>query len=321
MKRNHCQPTRRNHRHTRRGFTLIELLVVIAIIAVLMGLLLPAVQQAREAARRSQCANNLKQVALAIHNFEDANKTLPSSRMGPQHATWFVQILPYLDQKNLYEQWTLPDSYYTQTLTARTSFVPPFTCPSRRASMLSTQFEISSTGIPDTQQYPGILGDYAANGGRHVNSVVDNPSCQGTMCSADSTVVGTQVVKTKSQVKLADITDGTTNTFLVGEKHVPRSFYGQSGPSFGDGAIFNGDYPRNYNRLAGLDVNGVPRFNLGKGPDDLAGPWHCKFGSDHVGICQFAFGDGHVASISTSVDINILTNLAVRNDGKAENNP
>jgi hypothetical protein len=115
---------------------------------------------------------------------------------------------------------------------------------------------------------------------------------------------------------MADVTDGTTQTFLVGEKHVPRTKYGQSGPSWGDGAIFNGDFPRNYNRLAGLDATGVPRFNLGLGPDDLSGPWHCKFGSDHVGICQFAFSDGHVASISTSVDINVLTNLAVRNDGQ-----
>src|SRR5437868_9833446 len=84
--------------HSRSAFTLIELLVVIAIIAVLVSLLLPAVQQAREAARRSQCSNNLKQLGLAIHNFENSQQTLPSSRLGPQHGTWFIQILPYVEQ-------------------------------------------------------------------------------------------------------------------------------------------------------------------------------------------------------------------------------
>ena len=98
-----CHRTRNQFR-ARSGFTLIELLVVIAIIAMLIALLLPAVQQAREAARRSQCRNNLKQMGLAIQNFHDVKGTLPSSRLGPQHASWFVQILPYLDQVNLYKQ-------------------------------------------------------------------------------------------------------------------------------------------------------------------------------------------------------------------------
>src|SRR6201981_3072404 len=94
----------------RTGFTLIELLVVIAIIAVLVALLLPAVQQAREAARRSQCRHNLQQMGLAIQNFENVKQTLPSSRLGPQHATWFVQILPYVEQPSLYNLWNLSNT-------------------------------------------------------------------------------------------------------------------------------------------------------------------------------------------------------------------
>jgi prepilin-type N-terminal cleavage/methylation domain-containing protein len=95
----------------RRAFTLIELLVVISVIGVLVALLLPAVQQSREAARRIECNNHLKQISLAIHNFENAQQTLPSSRLGPQHATWFVQILPYLEHGNLYNSWNLTNTY------------------------------------------------------------------------------------------------------------------------------------------------------------------------------------------------------------------
>ena len=111
------------------------------------------------------------------------------------------------------------------------------------------------------------------------------------------------------------MTDGTSHTMLVGEKHVPNEKYGQSGPSWGDGAIFNGDFPRNYSRIAGL-----PKFNLGKGPSDLSGPWHCKFGSDHPGVCQFVFSDGHVATLATSLDMVVLNRLAVKDDGDVVDN-
>ncbi len=300
-----------NCSRTRAAFTLIELLVVIAVIGVLVGLLLPAVQQSREAARRSECSNHLKQISLGIHNFEDAQQTLPSSRMGPQHATWFVQILPYIEQNNLYNSWNLASTYYMQQTTVRTTQVGAFYCPSRRSSMLSTQFEVSSTGLPDTREYPGVLGDYAGNGGQYAGSIVDNPLCNGVMCEADSRVADDLVVETKSQTRLRDILDGTSQTLLVGEKHVPNTKYGLSGPSWGDGAIYNGDYPRNYSRLAGL-----PRFGLGQGPNDLSGPWHCRFGSDHPGISQFAFSDGHVAALKNSTDMTVLNKLAVRNDGQ-----
>jgi len=302
----------RCHRsRTRPAFTLIELLVVIAIIGVLVALLLPAVQQSREAARRIECSNHLKQISLAIHNFEIAQQSLPSSRLGPQHATWFVQLLPYVEQANLYNTWNLANTYYLQSSTTRMTQLATFYCPTRRSPMVSTQFEVSSTGLPDNQQYPGGLGDYAANGGQFAGAIVDNPLCNGVMCQADSQLTGDQLTNSKSLTRLKDIVDGTSNTFLVGEKHVPRSKYGQSGPSWGDGAIFNGDFPRNYNRIAGL-----PKFNLGQGPDDLSGPWHCKFGSDHPGICQFAFTDGHVATLKSTTDMNVLNRLAVRNDGQ-----
>lgn len=305
----------RSHVPARSGFTLIELLVVIAIIAVLISLLLPAVQQAREAGRRSQCRNNLKQMGLAIQNFHEVKGTLPSSRLGPQHASWFVQILPYIDQVALYKQWNLNDTYYLQKPATRTTSVPMFYCPSRRTHMLSSQFEISTTSLPDTQPYPGALGDFAANGGQHVDAIVDNPLCNGTMCQAQSQLSGSTILKTQSRTGLRDLKDGTSHVFLVGEKHVPESKYGQSGGQ-GDGAIYNGDFPRSYNRLAGRDNVGQPRFKLAANGEDLSGPWHCRFGSHHAGMVQFVFADGHVAAVNVSTDIDILHKLAVRNDGK-----
>ena len=144
-----------NRSRTRTAFTLIELLVVIAIIGVLVALLLPAVQQSREAARRIECTNHLKQISLGIHNFEDAQQTLPSSRLGPQHATWFVQILPYIEQDNLYNAWNLANTYYMQQTTTRTTQVATFYCPSRR----SLDAEHAVRGLQHRPpRYPAVSG-------------------------------------------------------------------------------------------------------------------------------------------------------------------
>ena len=121
-------------RAIRRAFTLVELLVVIAIIGVLVALLLPAVQAAREAARRSQCQNHLKQIGLAVHNFEDIYKTLPHSRYDDRY-TWAVEILPFVEQKSLYDQWDLTKNYYKQNAVARMTTVPVYFCPSRRSQI------------------------------------------------------------------------------------------------------------------------------------------------------------------------------------------
>ena len=87
--------------------------------------------------------------------------------------------------------------------------------------------------------------------------------------------------------------------------------WGNSGPTWGEGAIWNGDFPRNFSRIAGQT-----KWNLGQGPTDMVGPWHCKFGSWHPGICQFLFSDGHVVPLSNSLDMDTLQLLAVRNDGQ-----
>jgi prepilin-type N-terminal cleavage/methylation domain-containing protein/prepilin-type processing-associated H-X9-DG protein len=300
---------------SRKGFSLIELLVVIAIIAVLIGLLLPAVQQARESAYRTTCENNLKQLGTALHNYQVANGALPPSRLGQGYASWCVLILPYVEQTPLYGQWDLSQLYYVQQPVAITTSLKIFNCPTRRGiPMLSTAGDSpreTSLGLPMTLVVPGALGDYASNGGQFAGSVVDAPGCNGALCMLNASSAA------NTGTPLTSFTDGTSSTFLVGEKHVPLSKFGQGG-SLGDGAIFNGDWERSFSRIAGTN-NGsppVPTFNLGLGPMDVSGPYHCKFGSYHPGICQFAFADGHVEAVTTNIDINTLQHLAQISDGQ-----
>ena len=148
----------------RRAFTLIELLVVISIISVLVGLLLPAVQRAREAANRISCANNLKQIGLAMHHYELDYGRLPPTRTGYASATWAVTILPYMEQSNLFRTWDLNRTYYEQTDTARQSTVPNYFCPSRRRSSSGVGVSVSgdkASWIDDAVHVPGALSDYA----------------------------------------------------------------------------------------------------------------------------------------------------------------
>jgi prepilin-type N-terminal cleavage/methylation domain-containing protein len=156
----------------RRGFTLVELLVCIAVIGILVGLLLPAVQHVREAANRTSCFNNLKQIGLAMHNYHDVNGHLPAfTRDDYTAATWAVVILPYMEQDNLYQQWDLSRSYYQQSDMARLTPVHYYYCPTRRtphtAPTASQSGDWPSVVLASGSQgnVPGALGDYAASVG------------------------------------------------------------------------------------------------------------------------------------------------------------
>jgi prepilin-type N-terminal cleavage/methylation domain-containing protein len=299
---------------SRGAFTLIELLVVIAIIAILIGLLLPAVQKVREAAARSQCQNNLKQLSLAVHNYHDAVGSLPPVRIagGDGWASWLVLILPYIEQDNLFRQWDITQKYSQQAPLARETQPKTLLCPTRRsAGTLSTaegfrandptpvppwdstssEFRFSTANNPR-----GAVTDYAANVGDLLGTpmnpatfhwfnanangalIVATPTCDGTgSCPPPQGNTVRRVTSFKSNTTLMTISDGTSNTFLVGEKHVPQT--GLYRLKAGDGPAFSGAWTAFVGRLAGIEDP------LATGPTDLTrslsgdGWWARKFGS------------------------------------------
>src|SRR5262245_45625681 len=216
----------------RRGFTLIELLVVIAIIAILIGLLLPAVQKVREAAARMQCQNNLKQLGLACHNYHDVNGSFPPSRAADNFGTWAVFLLPYIEQDNMFKLWNGGKLHYYATPPAARQPVKTYFFPSRPKPMLGRSGDCPRTGTT----YPftaGRCSDYPAVEGNGFND--NGPNANGVFIwHGDDTQVldkpfadpTAQLTKVKSSVTLQGITDGTSNTLLIGEKHIrgPQDF-------------------------------------------------------------------------------------------------
>jgi prepilin-type N-terminal cleavage/methylation domain-containing protein/prepilin-type processing-associated H-X9-DG protein len=298
----------------RRGFTLVELLVVIAIIAILVTLLLPAVNQAREAARRTQCSNNLRQLGLALHNFHSAYDQLPPSRFLNRHPSWFAIVLPFIEGQNEMQLWHLDRHYYDPiNKRAREIALPTYRCPTRSSKEL-TQESRTDDGPAATV---GAVGDYVGNAGNNRSGGLQywRPGENGTLITANM-FDEPNVTRTnwESQVTFKKITDGLSKTFLVGEKHMPLDAIEHQG------SLYNGDHQTNCARVAGRVAPiafGPADRTTCRGGSGCTMPCDCdNFGSWHPGVCQFVFADGHVAAIPTDADIRMIDRMASRNDGQ-----
>jgi prepilin-type N-terminal cleavage/methylation domain-containing protein/prepilin-type processing-associated H-X9-DG protein len=294
----------------RLGFTLVELLVVIAIIGVLIALLLPAVQAAREAARRSQCTNNMKQLGIAALNFHDVHKKFPpGATWGPgaaKHGMAFhVSLLPYTELGPLLD--SFGDRDYSTTfanLDIGAKVDALFICPSDGQEPLDI---LAPTQEWRTSNYAGVMG-----GGLVEVKLLSNPSTCGHYY-ADG------VFYPESAVKMKDITDGTSKTMVIGERTYQLRLWTK-------GAYYDGS-PQQLvcvvsAKNVAIPLNSDSRTYCYRN-DELGtacpSPWPAKFndlyfGSRHPGGAQFVFGDGSVRFVQDNVDWDTYRRSATRND-------
>ncbi len=294
--------------------------MVIAIIAILIGLLLPAVQKVRDAAARAKCQNNLKQLALGMHNFHDTNGVLPwgRSKGSLDSPSWAVLILPFIEQQNTYNRFTDPNipeagksfpmitrgvkpvavthnlirGQWVTTGIMQTP-VPVFLCPSRQQRVVREQ-----DGNAVTE---GIAGDYGVNYGSGTSAAENEDGAFAFSCG--NCGVGKAIL---------ELTDGTSNTLLIGEKHVTPTGLGVFDATTGADQDFNiyDSQPGKWAYVTGRKAG--ESFPLALGPTT---PFAGQFGSWHAGVVQFAFGDGSVHALRTSTPGSVLALLANRSDG------
>jgi prepilin-type N-terminal cleavage/methylation domain-containing protein len=315
-------------RARRPAFTLVELLVVIAIIGVLVALLLPAVQAAREAARRAQCSNNLKQIGLAMQNYEDTFKALPMSyfiSIAPGGTVppvniqnWGTSILPYLEQKPLYDKldtkWPAVNEFGPigqANIVVISTPVQAFVCPSAGGTDRLYNGKIGPPAFAISLSWRAAPSDYCVTTG--VRAAFGNVAYNGNQGGQRHGALRVVAAPTDPSSRMAEITDGTSNTFLIGERTGGPELYSKrqvwqapaalkqalsetNGGGWGD--ALNGEH-----WLAGALFSGpAPNSPPTDGPCGI----NCTnirghgFHSFHPNICQFAMADGSVQSVSES---------------------
>ena len=286
----------------RRGFTLVELLVVIAIIGILIALLLPAVQAAREAARRSQCSNHLKQISLALLNYESTYKTLPPAGVQSNLMGWQQFAMPFLEQTTLYQKFDFKKDYFQSPNWALgLSRVDTYFCPSTggEENLRDNHPDHLISGVaPFTLHYYAILGPKGQNSYANVAYKCTTGATYGGICDQGAMAY-------PKATRLAAITDGTSNTFLLGESSWAkmqryRSWVQAIYLTGGETVAFSA---RNIafginSRLTSTVFNDIP------------------LGSQHPGGCQFAMVDGSVRFVSETIDQAIYLANASRDGGE-----
>ena len=331
-------------RKTLPGFTLVELLVVIAIIGMLVGLLLPAVQQAREAARQMQCGNNLKNLGLASLNHESTTKALPSGGwfcwyvgdpdrgFGPnQPGNWQYSLLPFLEQNALFQLGSDGDPVgvsSNQKNGAKQCVQTPlavFHCPSKRQTK---EYPLPTSGVSwkssmvncDGSIVSGAKGDYADNVGYGYKSGTSRVACSsGNSVSYQPTSIPTTwstsfdsnsdlldgVIFRRSNIQMGEIRDGTTNTYLLGEKFLDPQYY-ESQSNGNNEALYFGCTDDHGRRTS------IAPYQDRQGFDNAS-----SFGSAHAGTFGMVMCDGSVQRISYSIDLEAHQHLGNRADGQA----
>jgi prepilin-type N-terminal cleavage/methylation domain-containing protein len=297
-------------RSRRKGYTLVELLVVIAIVTILIGLLLPAVQRAREAAARTQCTNNLKQMGIALQNFHDTHQFFPTNG-GPapgqvdliwtdssftvsywglanpaappmnQTGSWAFSILPFLEQDNIFQS------------ADQGAPIPNYVCPSRGRA--------PSRAVPPSD--PVFTFVSFGNGGLNPWSTTDYAGNAYVLNNRwpDGCVPAVGAPRT-----ISSVTDGLSNTILVGEKAMDRRTF-NTGSWFWNEPVFSGG------------SGGTDRWGTVIIPDGVDTPFATNWGSSHIGSATFLFGDGSVRPLRFGLDSNIMGTLLTPDGGEVIN--
>ena len=331
---------KRNLGTNAKGFTLVELLVVIAIIGVLVALLLPAVQAAREAARRTTCKNSIRQVALACQNYADSNGRLPPATMKLDEEAvgvtprwgYLVAVLPYIEQSALYDSLDPSVDWYVNPNRPllESAFQPGFRCPSYSLTQSTNlgdpgDSEANPGSSPDADVDTSLPAHYLGVMGANVErdpdlvDICDDPSSPYTMEQTESTgrtgtiscvqgdfgrianngvIIG--VIDRDQPLRLSMVTDGTTNTFLLGEV------------AFGlpEEQNTRGWWVGAHSGYCFTSKNLTVAINTGARPGYLRN--ELGFGSEHPGGCHFAMVDSSVQFVSENVELRVLYSLATR---------